>query len=49
MCHGEKFNALKHLVAALLALTGATWLLVLAMKGNEGQPTFLLCRALCLE
>lgn len=35
MYHGERFNAWTHLIGALLALTGAVWLVVLAAKGGD--------------
>ena len=35
MYHGEKFNALTHLAAAVLALAGATTLVVLAGRGGD--------------
>ena len=40
MYHGEKFNAWTHLVGALLALTGAIWLLVLAIASGDGWKIF---------
>lgn len=36
MYHGERFNAWSHLVGALLALTGAIWLIVLSSL--DGDP-----------
>ncbi len=40
MYHGERFNAWTHLVGALLALTGAVWLLVLAAHSGDGWKVF---------
>ncbi|HJV94203.1 MAG TPA: hemolysin III family protein [Azonexus sp.] len=40
MYHGERFNAWTHLVGALLALSGAVWLLVLAIASNDGWKVF---------
>ena len=40
MYHGEKFNAWTHLIGALLALTGAVWLLVLAIASADGWKIF---------
>ena len=40
MYHGEKFNAWTHLVGALLALTGAVWLLVLAAPSGDWLKIF---------
>ena len=40
MYHGEKFNAWTHLVGALLALTGAVLLLVLAIPGGDAWKIF---------
>lgn len=40
MYHGERFNAWTHLVGALLALTGAVWLLVLAARSGDGWKVF---------
>lgn len=40
MYHGEKFNAWTHLVGALLALTGAIWLLVVAAGSGDGWKIF---------
>ncbi len=40
MYPGEKFNAWTHLIGALLALTGAVWLLVLALTGGDGWKVF---------
>ena len=40
MYHGEKFNAWTHLIGALLALTGAVWLLVLAIASGDGWKIF---------
>ena len=36
MYYGERFNAWTHLVGALLAVTGATWLLVAAISSGDG-------------
>lgn len=36
MYYGERFNAWTHLVGALLALTGAVWLLVIALSSGDG-------------
>jgi hemolysin III len=36
MYHGERFNAWTHLVGALLALTGAAWLLTTAILSGDG-------------
>ncbi|MFA7291676.1 MAG: hemolysin III family protein [Rhodocyclaceae bacterium] len=36
MYYGERFNAWTHLVGALLALTGAVWLLVIAVSSGDG-------------
>jgi hemolysin III len=35
MYHGERFNAWTHLLGALLALTGATWLIAVATTGGD--------------
>lgn len=35
MYHGERFNAWTHLVGALLALTGAVWLIVVASLSGD--------------
>ncbi len=40
MYHGERFNAWTHLFGALLALTGAIWLLVLAAASGDGWKVF---------
>ena len=40
MYHGEKFNAWTHLVGALLALTGAIWLIVVAAGSGDGWKIF---------
>ena len=40
MYHGERFNAWTHLIGALLALTGATWLLTLAIGSGDGWKVF---------
>lgn len=40
MYHGEKFNAWSHLLGALLALTGALWLLKLALSSGDGWRIF---------
>lgn len=40
MYHGERFNAWTHLVGALLALSGAVWLLVLAIASGDGWKVF---------
>jgi hemolysin III len=40
MYPGEKFNAWTHLIGALLAATGAVWLLVLALTGGDGWKVF---------
>ncbi|UCV08754.1 PAQR family membrane homeostasis protein TrhA [Dechloromonas denitrificans] len=40
MYPGEKFNAWTHLIGALLALTGAVWLLVLALTGGDSWKVF---------
>ena len=37
MYHGERFNAWTHLVGALLALTGATWLIVTTSLRADAQ------------
>ena len=36
MYYGERFNAWTHLVGALLAVTGASWLLVAAISSGDG-------------
>jgi len=36
MYYGERFNAWTHLVGALLAVTGAAWLLVAAISSGDG-------------
>ncbi|MBS1159136.1 MAG: HylII [Proteobacteria bacterium] len=36
MYYGERFNAWTHLVGALLAVTGAAWLLVAAVASGDG-------------
>lgn len=40
MYHGERFNAWTHLFGALLALSGAIWLLVLAAASGDGWKVF---------
>ena len=40
MYYGEKFNAWTHLVGALLALTGAVWLLLAALPSGDGWKIF---------
>ncbi|WP_265950153.1 PAQR family membrane homeostasis protein TrhA [Dechloromonas sp. A34] len=40
MYHGERFNAWTHLIGALLALSGAVWLLVLAIASGDGWKVF---------
>lgn len=40
MYYGERFNAWTHLIGALLALSGALWLLVLAMSSGDGWKVF---------
>jgi hemolysin III len=40
MYYGERFNAWTHLLGALLALSGAIWLLVLAVPGGDGWKIF---------
>ena len=40
MYHGERFNAWTHLFGALLALTGAIWLVVLATASGDGWKVF---------
>jgi hemolysin III len=40
MYYGEKFNAWTHLVGALLALTGAIWLLAVAVGTGDGWKIF---------
>ena len=40
MYEGEKFNAWTHLIGALLALTGAIWLLVLAVTSGDAWKVF---------
>lgn len=40
MYYGERFNAWTHLFGALLALTGAIWLLVLATASGDGWKVF---------
>ena len=40
MYHGERFNAWTHLFGALLALSGAIWLLVLAAASGDGWKIF---------
>ncbi|WP_284334659.1 PAQR family membrane homeostasis protein TrhA [Comamonas sp. NoAH] len=37
MYYGERFNAWSHLVGALLALTGATWLIIVASLRADAQ------------
>ena len=37
MYYGERFNAWTHLVGALLALTGATWLIVTTSLRADAQ------------
>ena len=39
MYHGERFNAWTHLCGALLALTGAIWLIVVAVAGGDVLKT----------
>ena len=40
MYHGEKFNAWTHLIGALLALTGAVWLLTIAASSGDAWKIF---------
>ena len=40
MYYGERFNAWTHLIGALLALTGAIWLLTLAIDSGDGWKVF---------
>ena len=40
MYYGERFNAWSHLIGALLALTGAIWLLALAANSGDGWKIF---------
>lgn len=40
MYHGERFNAWTHLFGALLALTGAIWLVVLATASGDSWKVF---------
>ena len=40
MYHGEKFNAWTHLIGALLALTGAVWLLTIAASSGDAWKVF---------
>jgi hemolysin III len=40
MYYGERFNAWTHLIGALLALTGAIWLLALATNSGDGWKIF---------
>ena len=40
MYYGERFNAWTHLIGALLALTGAVWLLALAIASGDGWKVF---------
>lgn len=40
MYYGEKFNAWTHLVGALLALTGAVWLLLATLPTGDGWKIF---------
>ena len=40
MYHGEKFNAWTHLIGALLALTGAAWLLTIAASSGDAWKIF---------
>lgn len=40
MYYGERFNAWTHLIGALLALTGATWLLTLAIGSGDAWKVF---------
>ena len=40
MYHGERFNAWTHLVGALLALSGALWLLGIAVASGDGWKIF---------
>lgn len=43
MYHGERFNAWTHLVGALLALTGATWLIVTTSLRADAQAITSVC------
>ena len=40
MYYGERFNAWTHLVGALLAVTGAAWLLSTALASGDGWQVF---------
>lgn len=40
MYYGERFNAWTHLVGALLAVSGALWLLVVATQSGDGWKIF---------
>jgi len=40
MYHGERFNAWTHLIGALLALSGAIWLLALASASGDAWKVF---------
>ena len=40
MYYGEKFNAWTHLIGALLALSGAVWLLLVALPSGDGWKIF---------
>ena len=40
MYYGERVNAWTHLIGALLALTGATWLLTLAISSGDAWKVF---------
>ena len=40
MYNGEKFNAWTHLIGALLALTGAAWLLTIAASSGDAWKVF---------